>query len=227
MVKIDNQINLETPEGIDIQLTPAGLGVRTLAFIYDFLIRVVIVLAAIIPLTFAGNFGVGIMLIVMFLVEWFYPVIFEVIKGQTPGKKSFGLTVVYDNGLPINFAGSLIRNLFRAIDFLPSFYLLGGACLLLSKRNKRVGDYIGGTMVVYHEAPQRLSYFSFEKQKNIELTLDADMQKSIIAFAERSKTLSAQRQQELANILSPILNVQGPEAVSQLKSIAANLVGKA
>ncbi len=53
------------------------------------------------------------------------------------------------------------------------------------------------------------------------------MQKSIIAFAERSKTLSAQRQQELANILSPILNVQGPEAVSQLKSIAANLVGKA
>ncbi|GAA6186552.1 MULTISPECIES: RDD family protein [Aliiglaciecola] len=226
-MKIDNQINLETPEGIDIQLTPAGIGVRTLSFIYDLLIRLVIMLAAGIALSFAGNMGIGLMLIAAFLVEWFYPVIFEITKGQTPGKKSFGLTVVYDNGLPVTLAGSLIRNLFRAVDFLPSFYLLGGICLLLSKHNKRVGDYIGGTMVVYNEAPLRMSYFNFEKQKNVELQLDPEMQKSIIAFAERSKTLSAQRQQELANILSPILNVQGPEAVSQLKSIAANLVGKA
>ncbi|GAC12782.1 RDD family protein [Aliiglaciecola lipolytica] len=225
-MKIDNQINLETAEGIDIQLTPAGIGVRTLAFVYDLLIRVVIVAAAAIALSFAGKMGIGLILIVVFLVEWFYPVVFEITKGQTPGKKSFGLTVVYDNGLPVNLAGSLIRNLFRAADFLPAFYLLGGVCMLLSSHNKRVGDYIGGTMVVYKEAPIRMSYFSFDKQQKVDIKLDEETQKSVIAFAERSKTLSPQRQQELADIMSPITQVTGPEAISHLKSIAANLVGK-
>lgn len=226
-MKIDNQIALETAEGIDIELTPAGLGVRTLAFTYDFFLRALIYIAASIVLQYAGKFGQGIFFIVMFLVEWFYPVIFEITTGQTPGKKAFGLAVVYDNGLPVTLSGSLTRNLFRAVDFLPSFYMLGGICVVLSGQSKRIGDYLGGTLVVYRKKPVAISYFSFEKSQTGELQLDAVQQKAIIDFAERCKTLSPQRQQELAKILLPMLDCEPEQAVTKLKSWAANMVGKA
>jgi hypothetical protein len=42
------------------------------------------------------------MLILVFVLEWFYPVIFELtLAGATPDKRAFGLKVVMDNGLPI------------------------------------------------------------------------------------------------------------------------------
>jgi len=225
-LKIDNQIYLETAEGIDIQLTPAGLGVRTLAFFYDFLIRAAIYVCAAIVLQFAGQFGMGLLFIITFTIEWFYPVVFEITQGATPGKKSYGLVVVYDNGLPVSFSGSLTRNLFRAVDFLPAFYTLGGICMLLSGKSKRVGDYLAGTMVVFKERPIRLGNFSADKAQTIDIALDSEQQKAIIEFAERSKTLSNQRQQELANILAPIVDCEGELAVQKIKAIAANLVGK-
>ncbi|GAB5380518.1 MAG: RDD family protein [Aliiglaciecola sp.] len=225
-MKVDNQIHLETAEGIDIQMTPAGIGVRTMAFVYDLLIRMVILFGAGMILQFADKLGFGVFFIVLFVVEWFYPVVFEVTRGDTPGKKAFGLMVVYDSGLPITLPGSLTRNLFRAIDFLPSLYMLGGICMMLSKHSKRVGDYLGGTMVVYREKPIRMSHFSFEKAQPLELNLDSEAQKAIISFAERSKTFSDQRQQELANILQPVTHKTGQEAVINIKSVAATLVGK-
>ena len=225
-MKIDNQVYLETAEGIDIQLTPAGLGVRTLAFFYDFLIRAAIYICAAIILQFAGKFGMGLLFIITFSIEWFYPVIFEITQGATPGKKSLGLVVVYDNGLPVSFSGSLTRNLFRAVDFLPAFYALGGICMLLSDRSKRIGDYLAGTMVVFKVHPVSLEQFSADKAQAIDITLDPEQQKAIIEFAERSKSLSKQRQQELANILAPLVGCEGEQAVQKINAIAANLVGK-
>lgn len=226
-MKIDNQIYLETAEGIDIQLTPAGLGVRTLAFFYDFMIRAAIYIFAAVVLQFAGQFGMGLFFIITFSIEWFYPVIFEITQGATPGKKKYELVVVYDNGLPVSFSGSLTRNLFRAVDFLPAFYTLGGVCMLLSGKSKRVGDYLAGTMVVFKERPVRLGQFSSEKAQTIDIVLDSEQQKAIVEFAERSKSLSEQRQQELANILAPIVGCEGEQAVQKIKAIAANLVGRA
>ncbi len=224
-MKLDSQIYLETAEGIDIQITPAGLGVRTLAFFYDFLIRAAIYVCAAIVLQFAGAFGMGLFFIITFLIEWFYPVVFEAIQGATPGKKSYGLVVVYDNGLPVSFSGSMTRNLFRAIDFLPAFYTIGGICILLSDKSKRVGDLLGGTMVVYKDKPVVLRGFHADKSKVTDISLNAEQQKAIIEFAERSKSLSNHRQQELANILVPLTGCEGDIAVQKLKSIAANLVG--
>ncbi|WJG10332.1 RDD family protein [Aliiglaciecola sp. LCG003] len=223
---IDNQIQLETAEGIDIQITPAGIGVRTAAFVYDLLIRLVILAAAAMILGYLGQMGVGMMLIIYFFVEWLYPVVFEILKGDTPGKKAFGLAVVYDNGLPITLSGSLTRNLFRAIDFLPSFYFIGGICMVLTHNSKRLGDILAGSMVVYRQKPTVSHHFSYEKALNLELPLDTEAQNAIISFAERSKTLSKQRQQELANILSELVDAQGDEGVIKLKSVAAGLIGK-
>jgi uncharacterized RDD family membrane protein YckC len=226
-VKIDNRCMLETAEGIDIQLTPAGLGARSMAFIIDLLIRGAILIAAAIALQIIGEMGTGLFLILLFFVEWFYPVIFEVIKGATPGKRSYGLIVVYDNGLPITLPGSLIRNLFRSIDILPFGYLSGMICMLLSNNFKRIGDHLAGTMVVYREAPTQLSQFNFESSQNETIQLTLEQQTAIVEFAERSKGFSLERQVELADHLKPLLACTGQDAVKKLQALAANLVGKA
>ena len=57
---------------------------------------------------------------------WGYFTLFEAFwNGQTPGKKLFKIRVIQDSGRQITFFESLIRNLIRIVDLLPSFYLVG------------------------------------------------------------------------------------------------------
>lgn len=225
-MKLDNRFALETAEGIDIFLSPAGLGVRSLAFFYDLLIRGAILFVASLLLGAAGKMGGGLLLLIIFLLEWFYPVIFEIFKGATPGKKALGLTVVYDNGLPVSLPGSLIRNLFRSIDILPFGYFSGAVCMMSSKRFKRIGDVLAGTMVVYKDTPYHPVQFDFDKGNTENIRLTVEQQSAVIAFAERSHSLSNQRQQELADIMAPVLGCEKHMAVAKLKTLAAQLVGK-
>ncbi|MEW7979603.1 MAG: RDD family protein [Candidatus Sedimenticola endophacoides] len=41
-------------------------------------------------LAFFGGVGTALMLISFFLLEWFYPVVFEISGGATPGKRAMG-----------------------------------------------------------------------------------------------------------------------------------------
>ncbi len=225
-MKIDNRYGLETAEGIEISLTPAGLGVRSMAFCIDLLIRGAILFAASMLLGAFDKMGSGIFFIMLFLVEWFYPVIFEIVRGATPGKSSYGLMVVYDNGLPVSLPGSLVRNLFRSVDILPFGYLLGAVVMMLSGSSKRIGDYLAGTIVVYKDKSLKTHNLDFNAASTPSLVCDVEQQTAIIAFAERSASFSPQRQQELANILQPILDCKDQAAVDKLTSIAGNLVGK-
>ena len=102
---LDTRRLVETPEGIDLILRPAGLMPRALAFGIDLLIRGAILLAAFIVLGLLGQFGAGLGTILYFLVNWWYPVLFEVLyQGRTPGKKVMGLRVVHDDGTPVGWA---------------------------------------------------------------------------------------------------------------------------
>src|SRR5689334_3988829 len=122
-VSLDTLYTAETPEGIALALRPAGIVARFCAFLIDAVIRLAILIAASALLGWLGGMGGGLLLIVFFLVEWFYPVVFELARGgATPGKRSMNLRVVMDSGLPVNPAASLLRNLLRAADFLPLGY---------------------------------------------------------------------------------------------------------
>src|SRR5207342_2574723 len=96
--------------------------------------------------------GSGILLILWFALEWFYPTICEVwFNGATPGKKFLGLLVLHADGTPVGLPASLIRNLLRAVDFLPFLYGFGLLAMLLNRDFQRLGDIAGGTLVVYRE----------------------------------------------------------------------------
>ncbi|WAJ72188.1 RDD family protein [Catenovulum adriaticum] len=224
-VNINEQVQVETAEGIYIELQPAGIAVRTLAFSFDLLLRfAAFILIAIIG-AFLGEFGTGLMLIVIFLLEWFYPILFEHYTGSTPGKKIFGLKVVYSNGLPLTLPGAMTRNLFRAIDFLPFGYLSGALSMLFTRRFQRIGDWVADTMVVYEPHTDTFNLSTTESQYQPPFLLTTQEQVAVIHFAERSEKLSASRASELADILKPALNTER-DAKDCLKALANRYVGK-
>ena len=69
-------------------------------------------------------------------------------RGQTPGKKVLGISVINDDLSPVTLGTSMVRNLLRTVDFLPLFYLAGLVCMLSNQRFQRLGDLAAGTLVI-------------------------------------------------------------------------------
>lgn len=219
---LDSSISYETPEGIQIQLPIAGPFVRSLAWLIDFLIRSVIYLIAVIALSYLGEVGQGILLIGLFFGEWLYPTIFEVLKGATPGKIIMGLYVTMDDGTALTWQAGFTRNLLRAIDFLPFLYITGLICTLCNQKFQRIGDLVAGSLVVYKEEDKKLmSKESSYKAKALPLPFNAGEQRILLHFQDRHDDISASRQIELANMLTPVINHKDQEAVDVLNQYAA------
>jgi hypothetical protein len=107
---LDNVVVAETPEGILLELRPAGVGVRFYAFLIDWLVRIAVLYIVANVTRFMGGIGIAFWFILLFALEWFYPVVFELTpSGATPGKRAHGLRVVMDTGLPVTPAASLAR----------------------------------------------------------------------------------------------------------------------
>lgn len=224
---LDTERKLETPEGIDLIISVAGVPVRALAFLLDSLIRVSIQLAVGTVMALTGDVGIAFMLIFSFILEWFYPVLFEVFwNGQTPGKKVMDIAVVNDNATPIGWTASIIRNFLRIVDMMPIGYLAGVTCMVLNRDFKRFGDLAAGTLVIYRQPDSTAPNWPDQSLAPSPIPLNVTQQRAILAFAERHQSLSGERQRELANHLQPILQQQDQEAVNYLFRIATWLRGK-
>jgi len=160
MEPIADQLNIETPELVSIELPLAGIGSRFIAILVDSLILgaaviVLIFLAAFIlpALNLLGpksaSWGIGIFLLILFLLFWGYFALFEAFNnGRTPGKRVAKIRVIHQSGRGINFVEALARNLVRIIDYLPGFYGVGIAAMFMSRQSQRLGDMVAGTLVV-------------------------------------------------------------------------------
>ena len=224
---LDTLYHVSTPEGISLRLSPAGPVPRILAWSIDILIRLVITAVMFASLAVFGKTGMGIALILSFLLEWFYPVYFELYKnGQTPGKKNFNLYVTMENASPITPGASIIRNLLRFVDFLPFLYGFGIISMLLTKRFQRLGDLVAGT-VVLHKA---LDYPAIEEDKTQAITppvsLNLAEQQSLIRYQQRIPYLTSERAEELAQIATPLTENKLP-ATPQILGIANWIMGSA
>lgn len=222
---IDTLRTVQTPEGIDLHLPVAGLVPRSLAWLIDAIIRLLIYSGLATVLVFFGDTGVGLYLLAAFVIEWFYPVLFEVLRdGQTPGKRSYGIKVLHDDGTPVGWSASLIRNLLRVVDFLPIMYGFGLATIMLNRDFKRLGDLAAGTIVVYREAPIPVPKLSVSHPKRPPFALTQEEQQAIIAFAERSPGLTTERAEELAQLTGPLVTNK-PRPIETLYSYAKWLSG--
>jgi uncharacterized RDD family membrane protein YckC len=202
---LDTVVASETPEGILLELRPAGLGARACAFALDWIIRIAIVYAAMIVLVFMAGLGLALLLILLFALEWFYPVAFELTaSGATPGKRILGLKVVMDDGLPVTPSASVTRNLLRVADFLPFGYGFAITSMLIRTDCKRLGDIAAGTMVV-HEAReiQRILITAVPPVTPVR-PLPLEDQAALVALAARAPLLTAERLDELAAMAASV-----------------------
>ena len=147
----DSSIVVQTPEGIEFVLFPAGFLIRACAWAIDCFIQGVILLVIIIASGILGNVvGLWILFLLIFALDWFYHAAFEIFfNGQSPGKKFMGIRVVCGDGSPVNPGASFLRNLLRFADTFLFLYLIVFICMLASPAFRRIGDWVGDTLVVY------------------------------------------------------------------------------
>jgi uncharacterized RDD family membrane protein YckC len=229
-VALDTVVYAETPEGIMIELRPAGLAARFYAFMLDWMIRIGILYAVALVAASMSGVGIALTLILFFALEWLYPVAFELSRwGATPGKRVMGLKVVMDSGLPITPAASFTRNLLRVADFLPMLYGFALASMLMRKDFKRLGDIAAATLVVYEPLPSPKI-----AMRNIEplapaMTLAPQDQAAVIALAARAARLTPERLDELAALAAPVsgdAGRSGPQVTQRVLAVAQWLLGR-
>jgi uncharacterized RDD family membrane protein YckC len=227
--RLDTLVHAETPEGIALALHPAGVAPRFWAFVIDLLIRAALMIVVAIALAALGGVGRALTLVAYFLIEWLYPVFFELRKsGATPGKRSQGLRVVMDSGLPVTPGASLLRNLLRAADFLPFGYAFGFLSMLTRADFKRLGDIAAGTLVVYARSASLDGPLPEASPIPPARPLSSREQAAVVAWAGRAGRLTPERLGELALLATPVSGTNGrssKESTSRLLGVAQWLLG--
>jgi uncharacterized RDD family membrane protein YckC len=161
MLPLSDKHTIETPEQMPLEFAIAGIGSRFLALAIDTLIQAGVGIVAVI----AGAFAIGMLagfghelsslwtaaalFAIVFLLVFGYFAFFEIVwNGQTPGKRKIGIRVIKETGRPLTAAETLGRNFLRLVDQLPGFYAVGVLVALLNKNNKRLGDFVAGSIVI-------------------------------------------------------------------------------
>tara|TARA_B110000211_G_scaffold211183_1_gene249839 strand:+ start:1017 stop:1760 length:744 start_codon:yes stop_codon:yes gene_type:complete len=149
-------ISLETSQNVTIEYELAGIWERILAFLIDtiilyaYIILVFFLFAWGDPDKFLGNdIGLLLYLIVMLPVWLGYHFICETMfSGQSIGKMALRIKVVKNDGQQMDMSDYSMRWMFRIIDILLSFGLIGVVAIMSSWRNQRIGDMVGDTSVI-------------------------------------------------------------------------------
>jgi uncharacterized RDD family membrane protein YckC len=160
------RIKLKTPESVELEFTLAGIGNRILAYLIDSLIIWTPYAFIVAPLmewvsnqisrleavqdNVTGFLWMSAIL-TLFTFAWGggYFVIFETFwQGQTPGKRLTKIRVIRDDGRSVGLTQASLRTIFRILDDALS---IGFFCVLVGQQEKRLGDWIAGTLVIQEE----------------------------------------------------------------------------
>jgi len=194
------------------------------------MIRLFVMYAAWMAAAVMGGLGIAFALILLFALEWLYPVVFELTpSGATPGKRTFRLKVVMDNGLPVTAAASITRNVLRAADFLPFGYGFAIVSMLLRRDGKRLGDIAAGTIVVYDRGASAPSVVEDVEPIAPAMPLAPADQAAVIALAARAPRLTPERLDELAALAAPASGDggrSGPEVTRRVLGVAQWVLGR-
>jgi uncharacterized RDD family membrane protein YckC len=162
-----DKLTIDTPEQVHLEFVLAGIGSRFMAVFLDMLIQLlcfIVLISIVFGLLALDNFSKSRSMwvlaagsLVFFCIYWGYYAAFEIFwQGQTPGKRWAGIRVIKESGRPINAFEAITRNLMRVVDLFPGFYGFGVVTMMLNRKNRRLGDFVAGTIVV-HETSDRES----------------------------------------------------------------------
>jgi uncharacterized RDD family membrane protein YckC len=160
-----DQLSIDTPELVSIEMPLAGIGSRFIALLIDYLIWgagflvLVVVALFILPGIHAfskisAQWAVAILIFLIFLVNWGYFTLFEAFwDGRTPGKRVAKIRVIQKSGRAIGLFESMARNFVRYVDQIPFFYAVGVITMFATRQHQRLGDLAAGTLVVRDREP--------------------------------------------------------------------------
>ncbi len=221
-----NQINLQTPESVELEFTLAGIGNRSFALIIDYLISgltilLVWIIGFFLAFQLVPNLAVAglsdrlaqwiwaIQLMTSFAIYVGYFVVLETLwQGQTPGKKWTKIRVIRDNGKPARLPQAILRALLRPIDDL---LFIGVFFIIFSRQEKRIGDLVAGTLVIQEEASKwnQIDISQEAEDLAVQLRIEAQIANllpedfaTIRDFLQRRKNIMLQYQHQLSRKLA-------------------------
>jgi uncharacterized membrane protein SpoIIM required for sporulation/uncharacterized RDD family membrane protein YckC len=227
----EQTVDVETPELVVLTYSIAGIGSRAMAAITDLLLVLgtfavlgviwfaVVATGGFGGFDFGGSWGIALLIIVQFALLWGYYVLFEgLMDGQTPGKRLHHIRVVREGGYSVTFGASAVRNLIRVLDMQPVFfYLVGMISVLATKRGRRLGDLVAGTIVVREDARRGAPDASAptsamgEHASTLHTQLSEDEYVVLSRFVERWATLDGLKRAALAQQLAARLGPAVPD----------------
>ncbi len=222
-----NQINLQTPESVELEFTLAGIGNRSLALIIDYIILGLTILFVWVISVFLAfqlvpswiTNGVldrlaqwiwAIQSITTFAIYVGYFVALETLwQGQTPGKKWTKIRVIRDNGKPERLPQAILRALLRPVD---DILFIGVFFIIFSPQEKRIGDLVAGTIVVQEEQGVKSTNIDISAEAQdlaVQLKIEAEMNNllpedfaTIRDFLQRRKNIMLEYQHKLSRKLA-------------------------
>ncbi len=176
-----NRVTLQTPESVELEFNLAGIGNRAYALLIDYIVWLFLLIGFQIAWTILAALLIdtiqnlvngdeqlklwfqAIQLFLSFFIYVSYFVLFETLwQGQTPGKRWVKIRVIRDDGRPVRLQQSTLRALLRPIDDL--LFSLGVFLIIFTKREKRLGDLVAGTLVIQEEQPVASKSFPVSKE---------------------------------------------------------------
>ncbi|MFM2430633.1 MAG: hypothetical protein RLZZ511_1846 [Cyanobacteriota bacterium] len=165
-MQLFNRITVKTPESVELEFNLAGIGNRAFALFIDNLLvwGIFIVVAYLTAAGLSGLEAIGVepsnafnqwlgAIAILFSFFWFigYFIVFETIwQGQTPGKRLVKIRVIADDGRPLQIYQATLRAVLRPLD---DWLFLGFFFVLFGQQEKRLGDWVGSTIVIQAEQP--------------------------------------------------------------------------
>lgn len=222
-----NQVNLQTPESVELEFTLAGIGNRSFALVIDYLVLGFTgTLVSIIGYYIAfkidpgaifglssdklAQWAIAIQSMTIFALYAGYFVILETLwQGQTPGKKWTKIRVICDNGKSERIPQAILRALLRPVD---DFLFIGVFFILFSRLEKRIGDLVAGTIVVQDEQASQSANFKISPEAQnlaIQLRIESEIANllpedfaTIRDFLQRRKNIMLEYQHQLSRKLA-------------------------
>jgi uncharacterized membrane protein SpoIIM required for sporulation/uncharacterized RDD family membrane protein YckC len=217
-------IAVPSATGVDARVVLAGPGARAIAFVLDWLLRGALSLAWLLLAAWAilGNLDFDIPADVETL--WYlagavpataiyflyHPVLEPLMAGRTPGKRMTGLRVLTPEGLVPSTGALVTRNVFRIIDSMPAFYVVGLSFVMFGRRHLRLGDLAAGTVLAVERAPflEKMRLEKLDAQRGSVASQDAPLNNTqhaqLHAVRERAAGLGLRRGSEVADALAVV-----------------------
>lgn len=162
-----SEISINTTQNVPISFTLATVGNRMGAYLIDASVKyayLIVLFKMIMPAlhigTFTSDYWSDLAVeIILFMPVAFYTLTQEIFfEGQTLGKKLLSIKVVKIDGYQASLSDYFIRWIFRVVEIIGPFWIIGLITMSSSKRHQRLGDIAAGTAVIALKSQVNISH---------------------------------------------------------------------